>query len=208
MNQLNATFNTIIFDLGGVMVDWNPRYLYRKIFSTAEEMEFFLREIATSDWNEEQDGGRSLAEGTAWLVAKHPDYAEAIMAFYSRWPEMLGGEISTTVALFQEMRRLARYKFYALTNWSAETFPFALDRYAWLHDFDGILVSGEEKMRKPDPRFYELLLSRFAIAPGQAVFIDDNLRNVSAAQTLGITSIWYQGTPQLRESLTQLGIIA
>jgi len=135
----------IIFDLGGVLIDWNPRYLYRKIFSSEDEMEHFLRHIATSEWNAEQDAGRSLKEGTEWLVQRFPQHKEAIEAYYGRWEEMLRGEIKASVDIFYRLKAMRTYRLYALTNWSAETFIIARQRFSFLQDFDGIVVSGEEK---------------------------------------------------------------
>lgn len=181
----------IVFDLGGVLIDWNPRYVYRQLFETEQEMEYFLQEIATSDWNEEQDAGRPLAEATQWLLEQHPQYEEAIKAYYGRWEEMLGGPIEETVALLHDIKASGRYTLYALTNWSAETWPVAWERYAFLHWFDGVLVSGAEKMRKPDPRFYQLLEERFGFDLQHSLFIDDNARNVAAAQALGMQTIHF-----------------
>ncbi len=199
---------TIIFDLGGVLIDWEPRYLYRSLFSDADEMEHFLTHICTSDWNEEQDAGRPLQEATALLVARHPEYAAQIEAFYGRWAEMLGGAFEDTVAVLKELKELNRYKIYALTNWSAETFPIALQRYEFLHWFDGVVMSGEEKSRKPFPEFYHILLKRYNIDPQTSLFIDDNLRNIKSARELGIPSVHLESPKQIRQVLKEwnLGI--
>jgi 2-haloacid dehalogenase len=197
---------TIIFDLGAVLVDWNPQYLYRKLFKEEAEMKHFLETICTPEWNEEQDGGRSLQEATEYLLAKHPEHAENIRAFYGRWEEMLGGAIEGTVDIFKEMKDSGRYKIYALTNWSVETFPIAHERFEFLNWFDGIVVSGTEKDRKPFPSFYKTLLTRYNVEPGEALFIDDNLRNVKAARELGIDSIHFTTPEALRESLQERGI--
>lgn len=205
-NALNQStiepITTIIFDLGGVLIDWNPRYLYRKLLANEAEIEHFLTHIATSDWNEAQDAGRSLADGTALLVAKHPAYETLIRAFYGRWPEMLGGPIQETVEILRELKTAGRYDLFALTNWSAETWPVALAEYDFLHWFQGVLVSGEEKMRKPAPAFYRLLEERFPLQLSTSLFIDDNLRNVEAARALGLRSIHFQSPDQLREEMT------
>lgn len=200
-------FDTIIFDLGGVLVDWNPRYLYRKIFEKEDKMEYFLTHICTSDWNEEQDGGRSLAEGTQILVNQYPEWEKEIRAFYGRWEEMLGGVIVDTLSILASIKDSKKYRLYALTNWSSETFPIAQKRYDFLNWFEGILVSGTEKMRKPTPEFYQLLLDRFQIASSTALFIDDNLRNVEAARKMGITTIHFQSPAQLLEELRVLKVI-
>jgi 2-haloacid dehalogenase len=199
--------NTIIFDLGAVLVDWNPHYLYRNLFTDEQEMKDFLANITTPDWNEEQDAGRSLQEGTELLVQQHPHHEANIRAFYGRWEEMLGDAIEGTVELFKQLKDSGKYNIYALTNWSAETFPVALERYAFLNWFDGIVVSGTEKMRKPSPSFYQLLLNRYNVNPSEALFIDDNLRNVLAAQKLGITSIHFSSAEQLKVELEKLNIV-
>ena len=199
--------HTIIFDLGGVLIDWDPRYLYRKLFADKAEMEHFLATVTTSDWNEEQDAGRSLAEATEWLVARHPEQEELIRAFYGRWTEMLGGPIDGTVDILSQIRREQRFKLFALTNWSAETWPVALELYDFLHWFQGVLVSGQEKMRKPDPVFYRLLEERYPLKLETSLFIDDNLRNVEAARALGLRSIHFHTPEQLRKALQEFGVL-
>lgn len=194
---------TIIFDLGGVLIDWNPRYLYRQLLPDEDAVSHFLEHIATGDWNEEQDAGRTLAEGTELLVAQHPQHEALIRAFYGRWPEMLGGPIPGTVDLFRRLKA-AGWPLYALTNWSAETWPVALERYDFLGWFDGVLVSGAERMRKPNPAFYQLLEQRFSIELATSLFIDDNLRNVEAARALGMRSIHFESPEQLGEALGNL----
>ncbi|QNF32172.1 HAD family phosphatase [Adhaeribacter swui] len=192
---------TIIFDLGGVLIDWNPEYLYRKLFTDETEMRHFLANVCTPDWNEEQDGGRTIQEATDYLLAKHPKHEANIRAYYERWPEMLGGAIAGTVDIFKELKETGKYKFYALTNWSAETFPIALQQFDFLGWFDGVVVSGTEKDRKPFASFYQTLLNRYDVKPEESIFIDDNLRNVRAAEALGITSIAFTSPEALREEL-------
>ena len=198
---------TIIFDLGGVLVDWNPAYVFDKLIEDENKRQQFFGEICTSEWNEEQDAGRSLQEATQMLVDQHPEWQEYIEAFYGRWEEMLGGPIQETVEIFQQLKESGRYKFYALTNWSAELFPVALQKYDFLHWFDGRLVSGEEKMRKPFPQFYQLLLDRFKINKEEAIFIDDNLRNAESAEAFGIPTIRFESPAQLKTELQQRGIL-
>jgi len=199
-----GSINTILFDLGGVLIDWNPRYVYRNIFKTEEEIDWFFENICTNDWNEEQDAGKLLNQATEELVAKHPDWENQIRAYYGRWEEMLGGVIQETVDILQELKQNKDLKFYALTNWSAETFPIALERFEFLKWFDGIVVSGIEKTRKPFPEFYHRLIDRFGINPSQSVFIDDNLRNVEGAETLGVKGIHFKNPQQLKHELNQL----
>jgi 2-haloacid dehalogenase len=199
--------NTIIFDLGAVLIDWNPHYMYRSIFADEDAMKNFLATVCTSDWNEEQDAGRSLQDGTAALIKEFPEHEENIRAFYSRWEEMLGEPFWDTVEILKELKAGKKYKIYALTNWSAETFPIALKRYDFLGWFDGIVVSGVEKIRKPAPEFYQLLFDRHDIKVDESLFIDDNYRNVVAAEKLGIQSIHYKSAIQLRECLKKLDIL-
>lgn len=197
----------IIFDLGNVLIDWNPAYVFEKVIEDEERRKYFFANICTSDWNEEQDAGRLIAEATAELTAKHPEWKTEIEAYYGRWTEMLGGAIAGSVELFRQMKETGRYKFYALTNWSAELFPIALERYEFLHWFDGRVVSGEEKMRKPAPEFYKVLLNRYGLQPEETLFIDDNLRNVKAAEAMGIPSIRFESPGQLERELKAKGIL-
>jgi 2-haloacid dehalogenase len=199
--------NTIIFDLGAVLIDWNPRYMYRTIFNDEAEMERFLADVTTSDWNEEQDGGRSLEVGTQFLVNKHPEHEKNIRAFYSRWDEMLGEAFHDVVEIFKQLKESNQYKIYALTNWSAETFPVALERFDFLNWFDGIVVSGTEKMRKPTPEFYHILLDRYQVNPREALFIDDNYRNILAAEKIGIQCIHFTSAEKLTEKLHSIGML-
>jgi 2-haloacid dehalogenase len=199
--------DTVVFDLGGVLVDWNPEYLYKEIFPDEEERRWFLSHITTLDWNEEQDAGRTLKEGTEWLVGKYPEHEKPIRAYYDRWKEMLGGPIHETVEIFRQLKERAGVRLYALTNWSAETFPVALGLYEFLHWFDGRLVSGEEKVRKPSPEIYQLLIRRFDIDPARAVYVDDNLRNVLPARELGFHGIHFQSPEQFRAELVKLGLL-
>lgn len=199
--------NTIIFDLGGVLIDWNPDYLYTKVFQDPTERKWFYDHVCTADWNEEQDAGRSIQEATDLLIKQFPAQEENIRFYYNRWTEMLKGPIEGTVEVFKELKTSGRYKIYALTNWSAETFPIALERYAFLDWFDGRLVSGEEKTRKPFPDFYEKLLQKFSIDPTKALFTDDNPRNLLPATELGMKTIHFIHPEQFREDLTKLGLL-
>jgi len=198
--------NTIIFDLGGVLIDWNPKYLYRKIFDTEEEVNYFLNHIATSDWNEEQDAGRSFEDGTKELLQKFPEekWRQAILDFYGRWTEMLGGRIDGTVSILKELIEDPDYRVLALTNWSRESWPMALDLFDFLHWFEGVLVSGQEGMRKPAPKFYQLMMDRFQIDKQAAIFIDDNQRNVDASKKFGLDALLFTNAEQLRIDLERL----
>lgn len=198
--------NTIIFDLGGVLIDWNTLYVFNDdYFDTTATRDYFFEHVCTSDWNENQDAGYPIAQATAEKIAAFPAWESAIKDFYGRWEEMLGDAIQPTVDIFKQLKQRGDLKFYALTNWSAETFPIALAKFDFLHWFDGRLVSGEEKTRKPFPAFYQLLLNRFSINPAQALFIDDNLRNVKAAEQLGINSLHFTNALQLQKQLSNYG---
>ncbi len=206
--SLPTAINTIIFDLGGVLLDWSPRYVYTETyFDSREKHDYFFNTICTSDWNEEQDAGRSIVEATQLLVGQYPDWEQPIRDFYGRWTEMLRGPIPETVELFRRIKDSGKYKTYALTNWQGDLFHVALVRYNFLHWFDGRVVSGDEKTRKPFAEFYQRLLDRYAVNPREALFIDDSLRNVKAAEELGIRSIHFQSPAQLGRELEERGII-
>jgi len=190
----------VVFDLGGVLIDWDPRYLYRKLLADEAAVEEFLATVCTPEWNAEQDRGRPFAEGVAELVERHPAHAAAIAAYAERWPEMLAGDIPGTVELLAELRA-AGMPLYALTNWSAETFVIARERFAFLSWFDGVLVSGEERMIKPDPAFFRLLQERFGLAPEATFYVDDAEANVAAARALGLDAVRFTGPEQLRREL-------
>lgn len=195
-----------MFDLGGVLIDWDPRYLYRKLLADEAAVEEFLATVCTPEWNAEQDRGRPFAEGVAELVERHPVHAAAITAYHERWTEMLGGDIGGTVELLAELRDTG-VPLYALTNWSAETFGIARERYQFLEWFDGVLVSGEERMIKPDPAIFQLLLDRFGLDPGAAFYVDDSPANVAAASELGFDAVRFTGPEQLRRDLEARGLL-
>ncbi len=198
---------TIIFDLGGVLINWDPMRVYRKVFQDEAKAQWFIDHICTLDWNEMQDGGRSIAEAEAELLAKFPEWKSEILDYYGRWEEMLDGSISETVEIFKALKASKKYPIYALTNWSAETFPRALQIFDFLHWFDGVVVSGEEKTRKPHAVFYQILLDRYNVKAEECVFIDDNFRNILAARAMGITSIHFQTSAQVRAELVALGML-
>ena len=199
--------SVVVFDLGGVLIDWNPRHLYRKLFVGAEAaMENFLATVCTHEWNRCQDAGRSFADGARLLKAQYPDKAELIDAYHARFDEMLAGPIVGSVDILAELRDRGT-PLYGLTNWSAETYAPARDRFAFLSWFRGILVSGEVKVIKPDPRIFELLVERFAIDPHDTVYIDDVEANVAAARSLGIHAIQFATPAELRAELVELGLL-
>ncbi len=199
--------NAVIFDLGGVLIDWNPEYVYLDVFNgDREKMKWFFDEICTMDWNENQDAGYPIAKATEERVAMFPEHEELIRMYYGRWVEMLGERIQGTVDVLKSLVNNNNYKVVALTNWSHETFPIALERFDFLHWFEGIVVSGEEKTRKPFPEIYETTLKRFNIEPEKSVFIDDNLRNVEASKAIGINGINFKDPETLVEQLKELNI--
>ena len=203
-----AVIKAIIFDLGNVLIDWNPLHVFNDTyFDSLEKRDFFMNHICTMDWNEQQDEGRSIVEATMELLEKFPDWEQPIRDYYGRWTEMLGGPIAESVKIFRQIKESGKYKTYALTNWQAGLFDIALVRYNFLYWFDGRVVSGEEKMRKPAPEFYQLLLNRYNVKAEEALFIDDNLRNIKAAEALGITSIHFQLPAQLKIELANLAIL-
>ncbi|WP_233117326.1 HAD family hydrolase [Aggregatibacter actinomycetemcomitans] len=188
-----------------MLVDWNPRHLYRKIFSNDAEMERFLAEVCNSEWNARQDAGRSWSEGVAEAVKQHPQYEAEIRAYHERWTETLNGAIDDTVALLEPLKR-SSVRLLALTNWSNETFHFAEERFPFLTEFEGILVSGYERLAKPDPRIFNLLIERYHLNPQHTVFIDDNLRNVEGARNVGLHTLQFTHAQKLKQDLITLGV--
>ena len=202
-----SKIKNIIFDLGGVLVDWNPEYVYLDVFKgDRKKMKWFFDEVCTFDWNENQDAGYPLAQATEDRIKLFPQYEEWIRVFYGRWEEMLGGPIEGTVKLLKALVANTDYRVLALTNWSAETFPVALKKFEFLHWFEGIVVSGTEKTRKPFADIYQITLDRYALNASDSLFIDDNLRNIEAAQALGIQTIHFKNPDQLQEALQLLQI--
>jgi len=202
----HTSITTVVFDLGGVLIDWDPRHLYRQLFSDPQEMEVFLRDVVSPDWNAQQDSGRTWAEATAELLAKHPDREEMIRVYSERWAEMLAGPIAGTVDVLREVRDLGM-RVYALTNWSAETFPRARLMFPFLEWFEGIVVSGDERIKKPDPEIWHRLMARYAIDPTHAVYIDDMPHNAEVATELGFHAIRFESPERLRERLVELGVL-
>jgi 2-haloacid dehalogenase len=197
----------VVFDLGGVLIDWNPRYLYRSIFGDdVAGMEWFLANVTTHAWNEQQDRGRPWAEAIDALIAEHPDRAHLIRPYNERWTETLGGAFDGTVELLAELK-VAGVRLYALTNWSGEKFDVSRERFPFLDWFEGILVSGHERMAKPDEEIFRLLFKRFSLVPESTVFIDDNPPNVAQARRLGMDAIHFTSAAALRTELEQRGLL-
>lgn len=195
----------IVFDFGGVLIDWNPRYLYKNLFDTIEEMEYFLENICTNSWNEQQDAGRSIIEATTSLQNEFPEYEKMIQHYYDNWEKMLNGGIEENVRLLALLKN--NYKLLGLTNWSSETYPIAQRKFPFLQEFEGILVSGEEKMKKPDKEIFNLLLSRYQIKANESLFIDDSIKNIQVAKEIGFQTIHYTTITNLEDELKTLKLI-
>lgn len=201
----DPALKAVVFDLGGVLVDWDPRYLYCQLFDDAAEMERFLAEVCTQTWNMEQDRGRPVAEATRLLVEQHPERRALIEAFYGRWGDMMVGSLPGAEQLFADVRDTDLGVF-ALSNWSAETFPVAEERFAFLSRFDDRIISGHEGVIKPEPAIFELALERFGLEPNTAVFLDDVEVNVEAANANGFIGVHFQSAEQAREALIAAGV--
>lgn len=196
----------IIFDFGGVLMDWNPRYFFKDYFNDDEKMEYFLENVAQSAWNEEQDRGRTLSEGTEVQVKKFPDWEKEIRAYYNNWTTMLKSDIPQNVEVLRKLAK-THYHLFGLTNWSEETFPYALENYDFFQLFDGkIVVSGTEKLIKPDPKIWYVLLERYHLKPQESVFIDDSLKNIETARSLGFETVHITPETSLEKELIDLGI--
>ena len=195
--------------MGGVLIDWNPLYVFTDLISDAERRTYFFEEVCPTHWNEQQDAGNLIALATEERIALFPEWEHEIRAYYGRWVEMLGEANHGTVEILKTLIDSPDYKVYALTNWSAETFPIAksMERFQFLHWFEGTLVSGEEMMIKPQPEIFELILNRYNIDRTKAIFIDDNIKNVHASNTVGLQAIHFQSSEQLAEELKIRGVI-
>jgi 2-haloacid dehalogenase len=198
-------WDAVVFDLGGVLIEWDPRHLYRRFLSD-HEVELFLTTVCTPAWNAEQDAGRSFREGVDALVERFPEHAALVRAYWERWAEMLGDPVAGAEALVTDVIA-AGTRCLALTNWSAETFPIARKRFPWLACFDGIVVSGEECVTKPDARLYRTLLERYSLRADQCLFVDDMPANVRAASVLGFHAIEFGGVDDLRKRFVRLGVL-
>ena len=205
---MQKQITTIVFDLGGVLVDWNPYYLYNKIApNEPEKVKWFLDHVCTTEWNIEQDAGRTIEEAVQLKVQEFPEYKEWIEMFYERWTEMFDGVIEGTLELFEKIKASGKYKYYALTNWSAEKWPTALELFPFLKTFEGVVVSGQENTRKPFNDIYEILFERYQINPEEAIFIDDNLDNVNKGKELGLNAFQFTNPEQFKKDLESLGVI-
>lgn len=202
MKACNPT--AVVFDIGNVLLRWDPRHLYRTIFDDETEMEWFLANVCTHDWNVEQDRGRDWDEAVALLVQDHPTREGQIRAFHERWSETVSGAIEDNVALLQRLRETG-VPNYCITNFSGQKFPVAAQRFPFLAGFDGIIVSGDERLLKPDPAIYRLLLDRYGLEAADCVFIDDSKANVEGARSVGMHAVHYAEPMDLAGELRRYG---
>jgi 2-haloacid dehalogenase len=195
----------VVFDIGNVLLRWDPRNLYRKMFREESEMDWFLAHVCDGPWNEEQDRGRSWSDAIAERIARFPDWHHHIRAYDERWLEMLAGEITENVQLLSSLKE-AGTRTYAITNFSREKFALARSHYKFFDLFDGIVVSGEECLMKPDVQIFHRFLERYGLEAQACIFIDDNSRNVAAARSLGMSGIHYQESLDLAQALAECGV--
>ena len=203
---MSQNIRAIIFDFGNVLLEWNPRLVYRRFFQNEQEMEQFLHDVNFMDWNLQQDKGRSFAEGVAELSKEFPQYAELIQAYHDNWIHSIGNSLTGTIEIMERLKN-AGYQLYGLSNWSAETFPIARDKYDFFNLLDDIVISGEVGAVKPDPEIFEILLKRIGRPASQCLFIDDALANVEAARTLGFATVHFQSPEQLENELQKLELL-
>jgi 2-haloacid dehalogenase len=198
---------TIIFDFGGVLLNWDPRHLYRKYFNGDEQaMERFLSEVDFFSWNLHQDAGRPFSEGVAQGCAQHPDYCELLKIYDEHYPESIIGPISGSVEILKDLKQ-AGYSLFGLSNWSAEKFNLVRGQYEFLDWFEQILLSGEARLAKPDPRIFHLMLEKVGRPAAECLLIDDSPKNIETAQRLGFQTIHFQSPEQLCQALADKGIL-
>jgi 2-haloacid dehalogenase len=202
---LDSEIDVVVFDLGGVLIDWNPRHLYRRLFTDHDEMERFLADVCTDDWHRQHDLGADIQESCRLLAAMHPGYRDMIMAWAEHGEEMAAGQFDETVDLLTELKE-AGARCYALSNMEPETFAIRYERFGFMKLFDGCVISGIEGVAKPHRRIFEILLGRYDLDPAALVFVDDSERNVAAARALGMRALQYTSAAQLRRALRALGV--
>lgn len=200
------TVTTVVFDVGNVLIRWDPMNLYRKMFAQEAQARWFIDTICTMDWNLEQDRGRAWREAVATLSAQHPDWAQEIAAYDTRWAEMLDGAIAGSAAILETLKARGE-KVYAITNFSAEKWPVACGMFPFLTLFDGVIVSGDERLLKPDPAIYARLMDRHGLAPERCIFVDDSLKNVEGARAVGMSAHHFTDAASLAEALRDLGLL-
>ncbi|MDY4993698.1 MAG: HAD family phosphatase [Succinivibrio sp.] len=198
------TIKNVVFDFGGVLLDWNPRYFYKSIFNDDQKMEYFLQNIATSTWNAQMDKGRSFEECMKELAEQYPEYKDPIMLYRKGWETMLKGPIELGMRVLDAVMNAQKFKVYGLTNWSAETFPGTFNKYKFLQKFEGIVVSGEEQMIKPEKGIYLTLIERYNLVPEETFFMDDNIQNVETALSRGINAVQFTGTDKNLEQIAKI----
>jgi 2-haloacid dehalogenase len=204
---MTTTIQAIVFDFGGVLLDWNPHNLFNRYFSgNTEAIDQFLAEIKFPEWNAQQDKGRSFAEGVAILSAQYPQHSHLIQAFHENWVETVTGEIPGTVAILSRLKEKG-YPLYGLSNWSQETFPLMRRQYAFFNLLDDMVISGYVNLIKPDPTIFHLLLEKIGKPANKCLLIDDSEKNISAAKELGFVTIHFQSSMQLAAELEHLGIL-
>ncbi len=197
---------TIIFDLGGVLLDWNPRYLYNEIFQEETEMEYFLSEICSPSWNAKMDANRSFEEGISELLPVFPEFAEQIRLYHTRWSDMLRGELSDSVDILRELKE-AGFKLAGLSNWPREKYLMIKGQYQFLAWLDPLVISGEVGVAKPDPDIYQILLQKVGVPAGDCIFIDDMPENIRAAARQGFETIHFSSAENLRSELVGRGFL-
>ena len=204
---MTTTIQAVIFDFGNVLLEWNPRHVYRRYFPNDEEaMEEFFREVNFMDWNLQQDKGRPFAEGVAELSKRFPHYSYLIQAYHDNWEDSIGDYLAGTVEIMKQLKN-AGYSLYGLSNWSAETFPIAREKYDFFHLLDDYVISGEVGMVKPEPEIFELLLQKIGKPAKQCLFIDDALVNIQQAQKMGFATVHFQSPEQLEDELRALQLL-
>jgi 2-haloacid dehalogenase len=196
---------TAVFDVGNVLVRWDPFRVYREMIPDETKRNWFLQNVCTSAWNLEQDRGRSWEEGIALLVASHPEWESQIRAYDERWHEAVPGLIEDSVAVLEELKARGE-KVYGITNFSREKWAECLIRFPFLQSFDGVVVSAHERVIKPDPAIYRILFERYDLAPEDCIFIDDSARNIEAARSLGMKGIHFVEPIDLRAALSRHGV--
>lgn len=196
----------IIFDFGGVLVDWNPHYLFDKYFNDINEANYFVENVCTTEWNAEMDGGKPFAQAVKERSAMFPKYAEALKLYQTNWMDTMGEEIPEMYDLIKSLKANGFPVIYGLTNWSAETFPTVQKTYRIFSLIDKIVVSGEVKQLKPNPEIFHTLLNKYNLKAEESLFIDDNLKNVEGAKAVGINAIRFENAIKLKEDLKALNI--
>lgn len=199
------TTEAVVFDFGGVLIDWNPRYLYRKVFQDEKEMEYFLTTVCPLTWNSSMDKGKPFKQGVEERLLLYPEYAEQIKMYDTRWEEMCGSEIRGSVDLLYRLKK--NYPLYGLTNWSEEKFAVTYPKHDFFKLFDGIVISGVEKEIKPEPRLFEILIERYHLTPQKTLFTDDSPANIQTAEKLGFQTIHFETPEKLERALKEKGVL-